>query len=284
MPGNSLRPAYHYARRHDYIFYPVAWIDRNTGTSYEAGYYDENGTRYDSVAFKNGDSYDNVVCHCPYCEQDTILNLTAEQVASKSLQCPHCGGQMQIQSALDEYTSSSGSSAVSGNTETVKAKKKNRTLTWVVLALAVMLSVNMCNTDRKEPVQQNNGGGTIITQNNPDTSNTALFGSVINLVQREGSAYGILGNDSVAFDKTLIWDADAESYYDASSECWLWYNTDISPSVWQYWYEGISSDYDNSGWMEFDEAEQCWYIEASDGNWISLPERYDSSGLWHIEN
>ena len=42
-PVQGVRPAYHYARRHDYIFYPVAWVDQSTGTSYQAGYYDEDG-------------------------------------------------------------------------------------------------------------------------------------------------------------------------------------------------------------------------------------------------
>ena len=122
----GIRPAYHYARRHDYIFYPVAWVDQSTGTSYQAGYYDEDGKRYDSVAFKKGDNYENVVCHCPYCEQDTILNLTSEQVATQSLKCPNCNGQMVIQSALDEYTGTSESSSSEAD-EVKNVKKKNST-------------------------------------------------------------------------------------------------------------------------------------------------------------
>ena len=148
----GVRPAYHYARRHDYIFYPVAWVDQSTGTSYQAGYYDEDGKRYDSVAFKKGDSYENVVCHCPYCEQDTILNLTNEQIASQSLKCPNCNGQMVIQSALDEYTGASGNPPA--ETDEVKSvKKKNSTLKWVIIALAVLLSINIA-TNRDKNVQQ----------------------------------------------------------------------------------------------------------------------------------
>ena len=71
-------------------------------------------------------------------------------------------------------------------------------------------------------------------------------------------------------------------YYDEETECWIWWNTDVDPNVWQYWYEGISSDYGDYGWMEHDDT--GWYIEASRGNWIELPSRYDTGNLWYIED
>lgn len=52
---------------------------------------------------------------------------------------------------------------------------------------------------------------------------------------------------------------------------------------WQYWYEGISSDYGEFGWMEFDYGEELWYIEIDQGDWIVLPEKYDKSRLWYIQ-
>ena len=279
-----MRPAYHYARRHDYIFYPVAWIDQNTGTGYQAGYYDENGNRYDSVVFKKGDSYDNVVCHCPYCDQDTILNLTSEQIASQSLKCPHCNGQMVIQSALDEYTGTAGTSGndMAEPEEIKRVKKKNNTLKWVILGLAVLLSLRIWTADRQKHVTQDPGNsGITVVQNNQAVTNTDLFGSVLYLVQHEDGSYGLL-NDAVRdCDKTLIWDTDSESYYDSSTECWIWYNTNVTPNIWQYWYEGISSEYDE-GWMEYDTGEQCWYIEATQGNWIKVPAKYNTDNLWHI--
>ena len=282
-PGQGARPAYHYARRHDYVFYPIAWTDSSTGTSYQAGYYDEDGNRYDSVAFKNGDSYDNVVCHCPYCEQDTILNLTSEQVASQSLQCPHCGGRMEIRSALDEETGKAVTAAQ--NAEVTAEKKKNKTLRWVIAVLALMLSFRMCTAEEKSPVQPevlNNN--TNVVQNNAAPTNPEVFGAVINLARQSDGSYAVISNSSAGSDKSLIWDADAESYYDAETECWLWYNNEVSPPIWQYWYEGISSDYGDYGWMEYDAAEQSWYIESSGNNWIKLPAKYDTAGLWHISS
>ena len=77
---------------------------------------------------------------------------------------------------------------------------------------------------------------------------------------------------------------DGEDYYDSKTQCWFWWDTNVSPNQWQYWYEGISSDYGDYGWMEYDDNEQQWYIEVSDGNWQPLPEKYDTSNLWHFEN
>ncbi len=35
--------------------------------------------------------------------------------------------------------------------------------------------------------------------------------------------------------------------------------------------------------MEYDDAEQQWYIESEDG-WDVLPADYDAAALWHFEN
>ena len=56
-----------------------------------------------------------------------------------------------------------------------------------------------------------------------------------------------------------------------------------TPPQWQYWVEGISDDYGDYGWMEYDDAEQQWYIESEDG-WDVLPADYDAAALWHFEN
>ena len=75
---------------------------------------------------------------------------------------------------------------------------------------------------------------------------------------------------------------DGEDWYDSDTQCWFWYNDEQSPYQWQYWYEGISSDYGDYGWMEYDMDEKDWYVEVSDGNWIHLPDTYDTSKLWHM--
>lgn len=75
---------------------------------------------------------------------------------------------------------------------------------------------------------------------------------------------------------------DGEDWYDSQTECWFYYNDDVAPAQWQYWYEGISSDYGDYGWMEYDMDEAAWYLEVGDGQWVHLPETYDTSNLWHM--
>ena len=113
---------------------------------------------------------------------------------------------------------------------------------------------------------------------NDDTSyGDPQLGRIVHLANAGGQAYTITDSSS---DKKLVWDADADSYYDESTDCWLWYNTDVEPAVWQYWYEGMSSDFGDCGWMEHDE--DGWFIEESYGNWIELPDVYDPDSLWYI--
>ena len=79
------------------------------------------------------------------------------------------------------------------------------------------------------------------------------------------------------------WDDEMECYYDPETDCYFWYNDTTKTHTWQYWYEDISSDYGDYGWMEFDSTEKQWYIEVSDEEWIELPSEYDRSNLWHVE-
>lgn len=98
------------------------------------------------------------------------------------------------------------------------------------------------------------------------------------------------GIDTVAHDNSYYVDVlersckwyDAyDSYYDEETDCYFAYSDEFG--VWQYWYEGISSDFGDFGWMEYDEKEARWYIEVAEGNWIVLPKGYNTDKLWHIK-
>ena len=109
-------------------------------------------------------------------------------------------------------------------------------------------------------------------------TNLEIYGNDIYLDQVEPRIFRICSEDD-PYEKHLTWDYGAQAYYDRGSDCYLWYNTDVSPNLWQYWYEDIAgSNY--YGWMECEGED--WYIEVSDTEW----EEYegDTSGLWHIEN
>ena len=86
-----------------------------------------------------------------------------------------------------------------------------------------------------------------------------------------------------AIGRTCEWDPEEEWYFDQATDCYFWYNNEIDPPQWQYWYEGISSEYGDYGWMEYGDDGR-WYIERSENSWIELPERFDTSNLWHIDD
>ena len=268
-----------YGRRHDYVYYPFAWTDTSTGTYYEKGYYDENGQRYENVAFEKNGKYENVLCHCPYCDQDSLLTLDAENVKTHSLQCPHCNGPMEIKSQLDEYaaTGYTDSGTRTGGTEQPKKKRHiGLIVVGILAALGIISSIGNSGSEQVDvydPPQQG------YVTNYTDSSNVSLFGEEVYMVSAGDGAYAITSEGS-GYDKVMIWSSYDDSYYDADSDCWIWCNTDVEPPVWQYWYEGISSDFGDYGWMEHEET--GWYIEASAGNWIELPDSYSTEGLWYI--
>lgn len=99
------------------------------------------------------------------------------------------------------------------------------------------------------------------------------------------SAYTRSTEDSIyvpALSRSVDWSDDYNSYYDQPTDCYFYYNEDITPADWHYWYEGISSDYGDYGWMEWDEKENGWYINTNDDDWEPLPAKYDSARLWHF--
>lgn len=110
-------------------------------------------------------------------------------------------------------------------------------------------------------------------------NNRSLLGDTLTLTQCGNGVYRISAV-STPNSKQLQWMDNFESYYDASTDCYIWYNTDVSPHTWQYWYDGISSNYE-SGWMEFDNGR--WYIEMDQGEWERLPSEYSTLSLWYID-
>lgn len=278
--NNARRPRTVYGRRHDYIYYPVAWVDAATGVSYEKGYYDENGKRYEDVSFAKDGKYEHVVCHCPYCGQDTVMDLSTKDVGSKQLQCPNCGAPMEIRSELDDLV---GFETDKGTVDATKAPVRQRRGLGCLLTVAVVMVVLIV-----VGLLQGRGSiGVPFQEQNPPAAvseGTTYYDynreDVLYFVRTENGGYRL--SDSGSADKTLEWSAADDSFYDPTTESWLWYNMDMDPPVWQYWFEGISSDYGDYGWMEHDET--GWYIEASRGNWIELPAKYLSDRLWFVED
>ena len=102
-------------------------------------------------------------------------------------------------------------------------------------------------------------------------------GGTIRLGQNADGSYYLITDGSTA-DKILRWDANSDSFYDPETDTYFWYNTDLENPVWQYWVEGVSSDYGDYGWMEYNNGK--WYVEVSDGNWREYTG--NPSGFWYI--
>ena len=278
---HNAAPITHFCLRHNYLYYPERWTDEATGREYEQGYYDENGQYYEDVAFLEDGKYKNVVCQCEYCDTITKIDWTE----GGTLICAQCGGSMKILSALDEYTQDPGYDAArqqpgyldyaDRNTDPVLTRAeptqsggKNRFAPWVFGITAILAVAAIIFAVVK-----------IIRIRNTDLpAEPELYGNVLYLRQSGADSYVI--SDSGNYDKLLRWDSDADSYYDGS-ELWLWYNTEVEPPLWQYWYEPISEYYGDYGWMEYEDG--TWYVEADQGQWIDVPLRFDTSELWHID-
>ena len=83
--------------------------------------------------------------------------------------------------------------------------------------------------------------------------------------------------------RECVYDAGSENYYDKVTDCYFWLNNTLNTPVWQYWYEGISSDYGDYGWMEYDYSKNAWFIETRKGKWEELPSYYNTDKLWHMD-
>ena len=86
-----------------------------------------------------------------------------------------------------------------------------------------------------------------------------------------------------ALGRDVPWNAQYDMYYDKQTDCYFFLNTDMDPPIWQYWFEGVSSQYgEDYGWLEWDARESRWYVQTGETKWELLPEKY-ASDLWHFD-
>lgn len=78
---------------------------------------------------------------------------------------------------------------------------------------------------------------------------------------------------------------DGKNYYDSESGEYFWFNPKSTPGQWQYWYEPVSGNYGDYGWMEYGD-DNTWYIEVQNGDWQKVPDQYQDSvnQMWHFSN
>ena len=251
-----------------YRYYPHGYTDK-TDYYNKPGYYNEvTGKRYDNIIMPG---VENVVT-CPHCQKQFFHKWGDSDTSPSTVDCPFCDEHITVRDIeKDEFLKSS-------ETYTPEEKKKLRKETMVsvipkVLGALVIISVLFAAGygiykwiwwAGTHPVE------TQINQNVP--------------YQEPAVATAKVSSQKTLYVEPLGREVpyDGENYYDKETDSYFWFNTDVNPAQWQYWFEGISSQYGDYGWMEFDSNEQQWYVETYSGNWVKY--EGDTSKMWHFED
>lgn len=262
-------------RRHDYVFYDTQWQDEKSDKVYQRGYYDEEGKYYsaDDIAFKKQDGTFVARYICNYCSAE------AEYIWKEGFLpvCKKCGAQMEKQPVfVDEIVNMEP--YMSSVKEDKPIKVRNVFKSFIPVLIWVLFVGFIINYYFALMNGETAGFFRGTQSEEEQVSNLDIYGKQIYLKEVDENIY-VICDSGETYDKELEWDYGADSYYDYESNCYLWYNTDVSPNLWQYWYEDIVGD-SYYGWMECEG--DAWYIEVSDTEW----EEYtgDTSSLWHIQN
>ncbi len=262
-------------RHHDYVHYTSGWTDPNSGKYYDAGYYDENGNYYRGLTVKSGNTYSSEFA-CEYC--GSLAKYTWNEGAVPN--CENCGAPLtminsfaQDEEAPTTYVHDSSSFGGSGATP--------RGISVIVVAAVAVITMVM--TMVTSTVNKAGSDSSYTSYSSYDDSNidgnVDIYGSDIYLVSNGDGSYSII-EDSSSYDKNIFYDYNSHSYWDPDTDAYLWFNTDVRPSLWQYWDEGYSSDYGYYGWMEHED--DGWWIETYDGNWEKVPQS-DAAEFWWIK-
>ena len=212
------------------------------GQYFKEGYYDENGQHYDNMIMAGSET----MLKCDYCGSRMVYKWKEGELPV----CDKCGATLQID------ITDKKKAAYSGN-----ASRRNGSAGKIAIGV---FSCALAMTFLAAMLVMFTGVGS------RSSSGSARYETV--------SAKNSIYVDEIGRTCYL----DGEDWYDSQTECWFYYNGSAAPAQWQYWYEGISSDYGDYGWMEYDMGEETWYIETDNGNWVHLPAGYDTSRLWHM--
>lgn len=271
---------YMHCRHHDYLYYATSWRDKKTGVVYQKGYYDENGKYYgaDEITFRNSDGSYTAHYTCNYCGTESE-NTWREGFYPV---CKNCGAQMEKESVfadsivcIEKY---SKKEIIRKTFNLDNLSDLCNIILQIVEALAIIAIVGSILYEIIEVYVVDNKADESNYYEESQVTNLDIYGADIYLIDTGNHTYEICEPDD-AYDKHLEWDYGADLYYDYESNCYLWYNTDVAPNLWQYWYDDIAGDNDY-GWMECEN--DTWYIETSDTEWIEYTG--DTSNLWHIRN
>ena len=188
---------------------------------------------------------------CEYCGCTNVIKSDGDR------SCKHCGASLNdaiVKNSID--TSSPAGNAVAHSVLT----------TLKILVLGVLLVVVFGFIFGTVSKMHDNNVFDLNTTNNYETYDTPSS-------KHQPVYVSVL-------ERSVPWNDEYETYYDENTDCYFFKNYDLEPPIWQYWFEGISTPYDEYGWMEYDFDENCWYIQTNAETW----EKYTgpANNLWHM--
>lgn len=259
------RPTIYYCVNHNYTYYPESWT--SGGTTYKSGYYDENGKHYDEKPFIEKQP-NRIYTKCPNCGYVKDYDyMKFEELEN----CPKCGTRMNIINDDDDIFIRSESY----DEETPIWEYILKVISYIVIGAFICLLPFMLLRSCSRIISTANEY-TVTTQEQNNISQFNANSKVLYL-RKSGSNYTIVNSSNDA-DKVLYKDAD-DNFFDEETGLYLYYAKEYD--VWQYWYEPISSNFGDYGWMEHDS--DGWWIEVDHDNWINVPSNYSTSELWYIK-
>ena len=206
-PGSDLTR--YVCHHHDYVYYPVAW--ESEGTSYAAGYYDEDGNHYDSVLIKD----EQTICKCEYCGSSVKIKWEGGAMPN----CPNCGAPLSVQ-ATDEngsQTGTEGTANTGGKKKPSKAKIVLRILLAVFLLQFIWGLISVWNEEKAVGVQEVTTTGQETEPAEPypvdGGDSDAEWAEPEEVYVDALGRYCPLGSDG--------------NYYDSETETYFWFNTDV---------------------------------------------------------
>lgn len=255
--GYKKPKAFHCAR-HDYLYYASDWVDEYTGRSYQKGYYDESGNYYKNIAFRDTKKVETIFI-CEYCGTE----VKSKWESGEKPNCPNCSAQLK-EVEVDEIRHDTNPFDAFDYTPDYReiARERNRSiLNLVGIIVAVMFFMA--------------GGLAAISYETAEGTGAQSADRSI------AATAPVSGYYVPELQRNCPWISAYDSFFDIQTQCYFYYNDEIEYPDWQYWYEGISSDYGEYGWMEYEIETDQWFIEVSDGKWIKLPDKYYSDRLWY---
>ena len=252
--------------RYRYKYYPKPFTDKN-GMDNKAGYYDEEtGKRYDNLIMPG---VKNVVT-CPSCNKQFFHTWETSGTKAEELTCPFCKYPIQVSHTAEgqlvtektKLTPEARKDKIIGGLEDFW-DEVGKFLVLIVLVVGIFVGIGFGLISASEKY----GWGWSLS---PEKIHSSIE------VSRP--------NTNVIYVEPIGREVhfDGENYYDPESNMYFWYNTNVSPAQWQYWYGPISEQYGDYGWMEYDTEKGQWFIETYSGNWVVY--EGDTSMLWHFEN